>query len=82
MCSFFRLFLGLNHICFLEPGLLAIGYLNVSSYHDPALALVKLDTINTARPLSVIKDLRDAVCMCEEMDAPHHRFFTRYLEQW
>lgn len=66
----------------MEPGLLVVGYLNVSNGYDASLALVKLDHTNKAQPLKVLKDLHEPVCMSDLMDAAHHRYYTQYVSQW
>ena len=66
----------------MEAGVLIVGYLNVSNGYDASLALVKLDVANKAQPLRVLKDLHEAVCMSDQMDAAHHRYYTQYVSQW
>lgn len=70
---------GINHLHCLEPGLLALGYLNASNSFDPSLALASYER---GASVKVLSDLRDPVCMCEQMDAPHHRFTTHYIKPW
>lgn len=72
----------IHHINCLEPGLLLVGYLNVGSSFDPSLALVRLNTAQSASPLVLLKDLQDSVCVNEEMDAPHHRYNSQFLPEW
>lgn len=66
----------------IESGVLIVGYLNVSNGFDASIALVKLDCSNKATPLQVLKDLHEPVCMSDQMDAAHHRYYTQYISQW
>jgi hypothetical protein len=72
----------INHLHCIEPGVMVVGYLNASSSYDPSLTLMKLDSRSAQTPLALCKDMRDAVCMCEQFDAPHHRYYTHFIEQW
>lgn len=56
--------------------------MNVGNSYEPSLALVRLNTAQSASPLVLLKDLQDSVCVNEEMDAPHHRYNSQYLSEW
>jgi hypothetical protein len=80
LCAFLRTFtVGINHIHCLEPGLLAVGYLNTSLSFEPSLALA---SFNRSGGVAVLSDLRDPVCTVEAMDAAYHRYHTQYIAQW
>lgn len=70
----------IHHLNCLEPGVLLVGYLNGANDFEPSLALGRLDV--TAKKVLMLKDLKDAVCVCEELDAAHHRFTSQYLPEW
>jgi hypothetical protein len=63
----------------LEPGLLAVGYLNTSRSFEPSLALASFDC---SGGVAVLRDLLDPVCTVEVMDAAYHRYHTQYIAQW
>ena len=56
--------------------------MNVGNCYEPSLALVRLNTAQSASPLVLLKDLQDSVCVNEEMDAAHHRYYSQYLPEW
>lgn len=72
----------IHHLHSVDAGLLIVGYLNVSNGFDASLALVKLDFANKTQPLKVLNDLHEAVCMSDQMDAEHHRYFTHFINPW
>ena len=76
----------IHHIHCIEAGVLVIGYLNFSSYHDPSLLLARLASTpggsSVGYVCEMIQDLKDPVCTCEVMEAPYHRYYTQFIEAW
>jgi hypothetical protein len=71
--------LGINHLHYLDSGMLVVGYIDKANCCDASLVLMR---VSSTAKLSIEKDLHDSVCVSDRMDAANHRYFTQYIAQW